>query len=68
QALIFNNKSNDQISISIYNPLGMRIVENEIIEANSVKNIYLSNIANGIYYSHITVRDGSIKIIPFVKY
>ncbi|HOU82031.1 MAG TPA: choice-of-anchor J domain-containing protein [Bacteroidales bacterium] len=67
QALIFNNKSNEQIAISIYNSLGMCVIENQIINANSTKNIYLNNIVDGVYYSHITINN-KVKVSPFIKY
>jgi hypothetical protein len=67
QALIFNNKSNKQISISIYNSLGMCVIENQIINANSTQNIYLNNVADGVYYSHIAINN-KVKVLPFVKY
>lgn len=67
QALIFNNKSNNQIAISIYNSLGMCVIENQIINANSTQNIYLNNVADGVYYSHISINN-KVKVLPFIKY
>ena len=45
----------------------MCVIENQIINANSTKNIYLNNIVDGVYYSHITINN-KVKVSPFIKY